>query len=352
MKIGIVTVFKSLKCGSFLQAWALKEQLSSMGHDVYFVDYDNPWDTFAKRWEGVIKCCLRFRVKRAKDILDKTRDYKNLRRELNVIPKSDNSMGMYFFGSDTLWNFDDAYFNQYAPFFTGIDIQKPCYSYSISVGSTSEETFLKNEKALEGISKFKKIAVRDEQSENVISQIYPKENMVRTIDPTLLICADKYIKHFGTQKPIKQKNLVLYYFGSMPEATWRELKAFARDKELNIVFVGAHEEKYDTCVVSSPQNFISAFANAEYIFTNTFHGCVFSAIFNKSFATDGIRKKKIEGFLRQFDLLSRSIAKSEDLNSVYNTPIDYVHINKLIEHEKENSLNYIKDVIHSEGNHE
>lgn len=351
MKIGIVTVFKSLNCGSFLQAWALKEKLLYMGHDVHFVDYDNPWDTFAKRWAGMFKCCMRFRFKRAKNILDKTRDYKRLRKEFKVISESDNSMDMYIFGSDTIWNFEDKIFNDYAPFFTGMNIQKPCYAFSVSVGSTSLETFSQNKEVIKSISKFKRIAVRDDKSEDVIAGLYSKDNLVRTIDPTLLLKAEDYSKHFKTAKSASKKYLLLYYFGSMPYSTWEKIQRFARQRDLNIVFVGAHEKRYDKCVVSSPENFISAFSNADYVFTNTFHGCVFSVIFNKSFATDGIHKNKIKGFLEQFNLTDRVVKNPEDVEKIYNDVIDYSYVNGLINEERKKSINYLREIICNEECH-
>ena len=38
MKIGIVTVYNSLNCGSFLQSYALQTILEQMGYEVFFVD--------------------------------------------------------------------------------------------------------------------------------------------------------------------------------------------------------------------------------------------------------------------------------------------------------------------------
>ena len=39
MKIGILSMQKILNYGSFLQAYALKNTIESLGHDVCFVDY-------------------------------------------------------------------------------------------------------------------------------------------------------------------------------------------------------------------------------------------------------------------------------------------------------------------------
>lgn len=345
MKTDILTVFKAENCGSFLQAWALKEQLSSMGNAVRFCDYSQQFNLITNTIVGAVKCCLKLRFKRATNILKKNIDFKNFQKKLKVVDIAKDKADMYFFGSDTLWNFQDAYFKRQIPFFMGVGIKKPCYAYSISVGSTPKDVFVGCDEVVKNIQKFKKIAVRDKHSEDVVSAVYPKENIVRTIDPTLLIDKDVYIRNYAIKRDCFKKKLLIYYFGEIPKALWEEIVAFARKKDLTILNVGAYDERYDKNVVASPKNFISAFSNAEYIFTNTFHGCVFSTIFNKQFATDGVCKKKIEGFLEEFSLLGRVVKTGDDVEKVFLTPVDYDEVNKLVAEARKRSIGYLQNAI-------
>ncbi|MBR2722395.1 MAG: polysaccharide pyruvyl transferase family protein [Clostridia bacterium] len=351
MKIGIRTVFKTENCGSYLQAWALKEQLSSDGNIVYFSDHRREYDKFTKKLISVIKCCVRFKFERARGILKKRSDFKRHQRNLQVEAQG-NESDIYFFGSDTLWNLESDFFAQNISFFTGADLDKPCYTYSMSIASTSREEFLKHSNVVKNIQKFKKIAVRDSHTEGVLQEFYPAESIVRTVDPTLLFDKDTYIRNFATRKISERKTLVLYYFGSLPRNIWAEVQKFARKRNLQIVYIGLHDKEYDLSVVASPENFISAFANAEYIFTNTFHGCVFSTIFNKQFATDGIHKKKIEGFLEEFSLLDRVVASAEDLEKVMETPVDYERVNALVNEKRKASVEYLEACIREVRDHE
>jgi hypothetical protein len=43
MKIGILTVHRAYNYGSVLQCYALQEYLKSLGHDVWVIDYRQPW---------------------------------------------------------------------------------------------------------------------------------------------------------------------------------------------------------------------------------------------------------------------------------------------------------------------
>lgn len=338
MKVCIRTVFKTENCGSFLQAWALKEALSSMGHDVCFNDYN--YSVLKSNVVAFLKCCLRLRFRRAGDVVRKTLGFKNCQKDLKIV-NGIGEAGLCFFGSDTLWNFEEDFFVKQTSFFTGEKLQVPCYTYAISVGSTLPEKFQENSLAVRNIQKFKRIAVRDEHTKEAISKVYPCENIIKTVDPTMLIDKEVYIKRFSAVKSCCPKSLLIYYFGDIPEATRQALREFARKKELAIVYVGMHEKGFDHSFVGIPSNFITAFANAEYIFTNTFHGCVFSIIFNKQFATDGVHKKKIESLLEEFALCDRVLHSSDDLEQVLTSSVDYVQINALINEKRDDSQKYL-----------
>ena len=353
MRINITTVYSGENSGCFLQAWALNQQLSNMGHDVYFRGYKFNNYTPRIKFINFTKCCLRFRWRRAIDLIIKNRDYKYFQKTVKV---SDNKIlpDLTFFGSDTLWNFDDPYFAKHTSFFTGADIGDcPKFAYSISVGSTSKENFLRHTEAIQHIQNFKNIAVRDKHTRSVLAEIYPSENIVKTIDPTMLLNREDYLQHFSVKTPTPTKSLVIYYFGTIPAPVWKELRAFAKEKGLTIVNVGLHNDNdADMSVVATPAKFISAFANAEYIFTNTFHGCVFSTIFNKQFATDGINKKKIACFLEEFSLCDRVVRTAGDVEMVLTTPVNYSYVNELVEEGRKRSIDYLNNCIREVKAHE
>lgn len=351
MKINIVTVFKTQNCGSFLQALALKEILSSMGNDVYFLNYDLGIRELKCKILNVIKCCLCFRFKRALDILKQDKDFKKHQKMLEI-SLNDESVDFNVFGSDTLWNFNDNFFSENALFFTGSALKKSCYTYSISVGSTSKEIFKKLPEVIKNIQKFKRIAVRDEHTKDVLSEVYCGSQIVKTVDPTMLLDKEYYINCFLKANFPYEKYVLIYHFGVIAEKTWNALKSFAESRNLTLLSIGLTGDLPVPCIRFSPTNFISAFFNAEYVFTNTFHGCVFSTIFNKQFVTDGISKKKIEGFLEEFSLLDRVIHESDNIGMILTKPIDYENVNNLVYQARKSSIDYLKEIISNEENHE
>ena len=343
MKINIRTVFKTENCGSYLQAWALKEQLSSMGHEVFFSDYKSATTTKSKLI-NILKCYIKLNFKRGNSLFKKTLAF-NKERKAFAISKNGNDCDLCFFGSDTLWNFEDKFFVKNVPFFTGEDVIKPCYTYSMSIGSTGREDFINNERAVSNIQKFKKLAVRDDHTKNVLSEIYPVDNIVKTVDPTMLLDKEVYIKKFTTKNKITGKYLLVYYFGDMTNDLWTELRSFADKNSLKIVNVGFYDNRFDINLPFAPKNFITAFIDADYVFTNTFHGCIFSTIFNKQFATNGIHKKKIESLLNEFSLNSRIATIPKDLERVFMDKVDYETINTLIQEKRNKSIEYLNEAI-------
>ena len=61
MKVGILSMQRVVNYGSFLQAYALKQTLSELGHTVEFVDIENTERIYTNMWphqrKFVLNCC-------------------------------------------------------------------------------------------------------------------------------------------------------------------------------------------------------------------------------------------------------------------------------------------------------
>ena len=85
--------------------------------------------------------------------------------------------------------------------------------------------------------------------------------------------------------------------------------------------VGVRQEnkgKFNQEMVYPPvSDWIGGFLNAKYIITDSFHGCAFAILFNKPFIVYGNNSRgmtRFESLLDSFDLKSRFISNSRDLN--------------------------------------
>src|SRR5690606_29604244 len=99
--------------------------------------------------------------------------------------------------------------------------------------------------------------------------------------------------------------------------------------------------------VDAVPDWLKAFAEADYIVTDSFHGCVFAILFNKQLVTFGNAARGIERFqslLSIFDLGSRLITTSKQIEGIFN-PINYEAVNKKVEILRSDAEQYLRHFI-------
>lgn len=123
-------------------------------------------------------------------------------------------------------------------------------------------------------------------------------NVDRVLDPTFLIPEWEYVS-LAEPNNVTSKYIFVYY---LFEDERLELYARTVADKVGAVIVELHyvgyRKKRDRIQKSdvSPAEFISYVKNAEYVVTNSFHGCVFSIIFRRNFIAvydDDVRKNNL-----------------------------------------------------------
>ena len=202
---------------------------------------------------------------------------------------------------------------------------------------------------------FTSVSVRERITQKTLMELFPELKVQLTLDPTLLL-EDSDWNAIVSSKKIKSNYLFCYFLGNNEE--YRNLaKEYASKNGLVLATIphmqGRVEEAdlgygdiklYDV----TPQDFLSYVKNADVIFTDSFHACVFCQIFKKQFFVFGRSDRKemnnrIENLTQLFNAEERFI--------VENTKIDINYIEKLncIEYSYENLQDYEKlkqDSIH------
>lgn len=273
MKIGIVTVYESItNLGSFLQAYALKEVLELMGHEVCIIQNKS-------KWQSVCKCIMKLnpkrefflRIKKSKYFLEDMKKVKLLPKEKMQLEKLD----CIVYGSDEIWNLDNPYFREGVFWGKGAEkISK--IAYAISMGAMSGETFQKYEKRILDVCQFDKIMVRDEHTHKILKK-YNLENMDMVCDPTLLLPLS--IMEENVEIP-KEKYLLVYTYG-VDKSIIEQIKKFAENKQLKIVSVCFWHLWVDEVIECSALQFSKLISGASYVFTSTFHGAIFTLLNHK-----------------------------------------------------------------------
>lgn len=345
-KVGIVTVFYTENCGSVLQAKCLADKLKENNCDVYYISTVNSLSGHS--FKRLIKNCIK-KIRSNESVklsINKYYSYsKFIKRNFHIIKnKHINELDLIIFGSDTIWDVESDYFMLSQNVFWGMNFnQLKKSSYAASIANSPYELLDSLKYPVDQLEKFDNISVRDNYSLNYISSRVDK-NVEMVCDPTLLFDKDYYNQYI---KDISFDNyLLMYLFNEPSQEIKKQIIDFCKNKKLRIVCligIGKMISFADEYVESTIDNFITYFVNADYIVTNTFHGTVFSIIFNKKFVTLDYHKTKIAELLNQLNISERLI--SSNLESSLIKEINYNEVENKLKSIRQNSENYIERIL-------
>lgn len=361
MKIGILTFHCAHNYGAVLQAYALQEYFKDLNYDVEIIDYRpsyivEPFKPFSVKgiftgnYKRIIhkflssillypKMVKRWRVFNEFII----NNFKLSDNPNNLIPKD---YDIYVIGSDQVWNdlitkgFDNIYWGH---FITKQNAKK--ISYAASFGSTAnleeKHSFLKK-----STPNFNGISLREEDHIAFLESIY-KKKVYKVLDPTLLI--DKQKWHEKAKKPNTEKKYVLVYQVIRSDEAIKIAEYIASQINGTVIEIPGNKSirninnKYFNV---SPFEFIGWIENAHTVVTTSFHGTVFSLIFEKDFYfynMDNGSEKRSKDLLYSLDLSERLISNNFDYIA---KPIDYASCNNKIDFLKEYSYSYLSKYLY------
>jgi len=371
MKVGILTHFhKSINYGGVLQAYALCKFLNSCGHDARQILYLHKVkpisgssltvkEAYQKAIKRINKKIYRKRNRRIKARMERLFcDFReavpHTEREYTRADITDTNdiFDAFITGSDQVWNpiwYDPAYFLD----FVGADTTKISYAASMGVGSLDNE----QEKVFEKhLAKFQGVSVRENSAASVLA---PLANQIvnESVDPTLLLSMDDW-DEIAAERKVQERYVFLYALGD--DIRIRKLaEQFAKRKGLKLVMIpdllGAYRRKDRRINAqqiddATPQDFISLIKHADYIFTDSFHACVFSLLYQReffAFQRVGSLKmgSRIQNLIDMFGCGQRFCTDKKQMNLEHilsMNVIDYSKTCPLFIQEKQKSMDYLE----------
>ena len=351
-----------LNYGSALQAYALQQAICDMGFSAELIDYIYPNKehlkiSLKKRIKLALICIFfgNFRHKKKRKFEEFYHAYFKCSDETYKTSKDfieyPTNYDIYITGSDQVWA------GTLAPnylCFAPSNKTKCSYAASFGKGAITDE---QKEIIAPWLQNIDFISVREASGQRICSDLGITAEKV--LDPTLLIDANNY----PVQKLNDSTNIFCYFlnFSSKEEIYWSTVKKWSQEQNLSIGVACTEETynlfDYNESLFLSPNDWLDKYHNAKYILTNTFHGTVFSVIFNKPFlffkqqGKTQEQNERIYSFLSQLNLLSRIYKPEEDFSQQLQEPIDWDCTNRIISEERKNSINFISKVIsHCEKN--
>ena len=366
-KIGINTVHRNVNYGANLQAFASCKFINNAGYNAEIIDYYPPAidkDNYLFSWLKLsydngkrkspihnlklalaialsapeknkrLKCFYSFRNNHCK-LSPKYTDFKD-------IANGDYTDAIC--GSDQIWNPDitkginSLYFGD----IPGVN-NKISYAASLGRDKYREDD---EQRVAELIKKMDYVSVREEKSIEYIQNISGKD-VVGVCDPVFLLNKEEYEK---IAKPIKVKKPYLLLYSVIANNEMLAVaKDFAAENDLELVEICQNKkygEKHIQLSGISPEEFLGAIKDAEYVITNSFHGTAFSLIFEKNFHVfdNKARGSRITNLLDKSGLENRII---EDKIEEY-SPIDYEIVNENLKDYINSSKQFLLNALSAE----
>lgn len=326
-KVGIITYHFALNYGAVLQCFALQKYLQEKKYEVVILNFvseiQDQNNNIIKKNKGAKGIIYNFLLlpfyklrKEKKDKFTKfSNNYLNLTKRVRTIKQLkelilEENIDFLISGSDQVFNpliedFNSAFL---FPFETGAKK----ISYAASLGNAKEKDI---EKIKNLLNDFFRISLREKSDKKRLERLI--KNRVEVVcDPVLLLSSTQW-KQISLQSDFilpKGKFIVAYFLHKdLFKKEFKLLKKFSKEKKLNLIIINARFSMFSlvkgTKFNVGPLDFVKLILNSEYVFTDSFHGVVFSTIFNKKFVCFDSEKNKYDSrrsdFLKNLGLSDR-----------------------------------------------
>lgn len=343
MKVCIITVYNSENCGSYWQSFALSTYLKREGCDVSFLRRNVRGTSHSLLYVGsrTLKWLLKGKTKNAQAQIKQYFVFNKAIKTFNVV-KNTEGFDLCIIGSDTLWNLEDQYFeDNRAVFFGEQSKAKRTITYAVSAANTSISLFQKHPELKRAITSQDAVSVRDKYTCSIVEQIAGIHTPI-VVDPTLLLDKEEYQKYCVNLEI--DNFLFVYYFGTIPRDLQEQIRLYVNRNNLKIVVMGRGMEGDYNFNEFSPFIFISCFSKAKYVVTNTFHGVMFTLIFEKQALFNSCGKEKVRDVLKEYGLQDKDY--SGDLRGDYMMGnIDYNYVRARIEQNRLVAKGYLEKYV-------
>lgn len=365
MRIGILTFHRAINYGAFLQAFALKTYLTSLGHEVEIVDYwpeghADCYRVLPQSWKkrslfGKVKFFISFilRYSRAKIRIEGMQRLVKQYFDLPPVPCYQTAESLkslsydcVVYGSDQIWwkstipgysGFDPVYWGEYFP----DSIKKVAYAPSMGIVDLTLQDKVQIRKWL---CNFNALSVRETGLYEAIHGLTDKE-MPIVLDPVFLIPRKEWEKFCY---PVNRSKYILYYNLIPSEEADLLVKKLSEERNCDVLEItgSVNPLKIGKQYLQTADafEFISLIRNADFVVTSSFHGTAFSIIFEKQFFAIGLgrRSGRIESLLQITGLEDYLLESADEYRK---EKMDFTTVKQVLFNRVNDSKSYLKRAI-------
>ena len=348
MKVALLTIWHVKNYGAELQTYATVKALRQMGCQVEVIDYrlsDERKKSFLGKIAYIVELVspLYYKFNQFwKKYIPSSFYYKTSEDLYRNPPKAD----VYMVGSDQVWNPDitKSRYNSYFLNFGPDSVKRVSYASSFGVGEWQHTDIFDDVKSL--LMRFDYITCREDLGVELLNnQFNLKAKSV--VDPTLLF--DSYPEF--AMRSSNGKSLVFYPLSDDPELESLSQKVAAI---LGLKVINNNNVRKILGRIawnrSSIEEWVKNIAESQFVITRSFHGLVFSLLYNKQFALLKIRNgrnSRVDNLLKKVGLENRVYETPEALlnDRPWNKSINYKYVNSRMMELREESWGTLKSML-------
>lgn len=252
---------------------------------------------------------------------------------------------IYCTGSDQVWNpqtnrgLQPAYFCEFAP--EGKRIVSLAASFGVKKVREKEE-----EQIRQYLEKYSLLSVRERSGADILEKAGRKGKVI--LDPVMMETAG-FWKKFAAERKIRSGYVLVYQLNSSREFDrYAEQAAERLGKKLVRICT-----RYDQVLkngrpvlVPTVEQWVSLFYYADFVITDSFHGTVFSILFQKEFADlyPPLFSERLDSLLSMFGIEDRHVCDLTGFD-VLDRKIDYRKVNEILEKKRKEALDFIDEIL-------
>ncbi len=368
MKLAIITLTDYFNYGNRLQNYALQEVVSKLSKNIII---ETVW--YKKCDFKISKKYLTFsNIRRYifnrhgfRDFINKRGYIFDIIREYNfkkfsdkyinsvfdyeIKPDLNNRYDYFIAGSDQIWN---PYWLKNSTEFLQFADRNKRIAYAASFG-VSEIKPDKVEIVRRGLNGIDYISVREQAGAKIVKDLTGKDVPV-LVDPTLLLTAEEWERVM--ERPAwyrDEKYILVYFLSNLPDKIRSDIKNLAERYKLKIVDLMDRENIDYYC--SPPSEFLYLIKNCSVMYTDSFHGTVFSILNKKPFVISSRENvgmnmdSRIDTLLAMFNLENRKISKDNNYEITNPMEIEFPDIEAILERERQRSKEFLCKALNIKG---
>ncbi len=350
MKIGILTLPLHTNYGGILQAYALQTVLKRMGHDVVVLQKERykRFSFVTRVKHGIHQVLDAIRQCKMPEYIDvqhlinkKEFEYKTLSQFTQPFIDSyiscrilqslydikEGDFDAMVVGSDQVWRqlyftgmWDAPVSEAFLLFTKDWNIRRIAYAPSFGLDSISEYPSDTINDCTMMLKSFDAVSVREQSGIKICSSVFDTEAEL-VVDPTMLLDKQDYSNLIKDDK-LSDGSMLTYVLDRTPELE-KLMNSVSEQYQLKPFSVNSQvDDKNATpCNRIQPpvEQWLQGFRDAKLIFTDSFHACVFSIIFNKPFVVVGNKERgltRFENLLTTFHQEYRLINSFDDIDEM------------------------------------